>query len=234
MPRPNRLAAIALAAAVATAIAGCATTVELPPPPDSRPLIEAILVAGQPPLVRVRSIGSSDRGSLVDPAQVRLRIGPAGGNLVALASANPAEGTFGAPLSIEPGRRYRLEGTVGSAAIRAETLIPASLEVIEPAGPVPGGADRVPYRLRSVGATVFSLDHGAFEANRLSHSRDTVGGLFVAPVGPDRQPAELTFFALNRDGERYLFSLAAAEGNVAGALGVFGGAIAVRRPIRWP
>lgn len=225
---PSSLAGCALS----LVLTGCSPVVDLPPPPAGRPLVEFLLVAGSTPTARIRIIEPEGVERPIDPALVRLDLVAENGARSPLSSLTAAEGTFRASMTIEPGRIYRLEGTISGAPIRSQTRVPDRLEVVEPSGTV-RAEERIPYRFRATGATAFSMDHGRFE-NSFSQSQDTTGILFVAEFSTPTKPPELTIFAMNRDAEGYLFNVAAPENNIDGALGLFGAALAIRRPIQWP
>lgn len=230
-----RLAVAALAAAAWAA--GCATVVDPPPTEAAVPVVEALLVAGtSESRLRLRWAGPvGTEPEPVEPAEVALTLAADPGSSAPVAPLAAAAGLYRAALPIVAGRAYRLTGTIGGRPISARTTVPTSLTILSPAGPIaatrPG--ERFAFRWRSIGASVYSVDHAVFVASRGSHTRDTIGEFIVAPDGP-ALPDELTIYAMNADAERYLFFVASAQGNVVGGIGVLGAAIAARRPLRWP
>ena len=221
-----------------TVINGCATVVDPPPHPGRTPVVEALLIGGTDTatfrLTWADSVASS-RPDPIRPADVQLTLRTADGPGVGLVPHPDSAGWFLATLAIAPGKQYRLDGTILGRAVAAATTIPASFTVAAPAGDVAAGVLGAvePFRWRAVGATVFAADYAVFGASQYHHTRDTTGLLLITAVDPARSPT-LTLWALNADAERYLHHPAAPTGNVAGGLGMLGGALTARRAFRWP
>jgi hypothetical protein len=218
-------------------VTGCATVVDPPAIDASIPLIEALLVAGTTePTLRLRWAGPvGQEPEPVAPADAALTLTADGGSSAPVLPFDPAAGLYRAALPIVAGRAYRLTGTIDGRTISARTVVPASLTLLAPAGPIAptGPTERFAFRWRSVGASAYSVDHAVFVSTRGRQTRDTIGEFILAPDGPTL-PSELTIYAINADAERYLFFAASAQGNVTGGIGVVGAAITTRRPLRWP
>jgi hypothetical protein len=221
----------------AVCIAGCATVVD-PPAIDARiPLVEALLVAGTTdPTLRLRWAGPvGQEPEPVAPEAAALTLTADAGASAPVLPFDPAAGLYRAALPIVAGQAYRLTGTIDGRTISARTVVPASLTILAPAGPIESAlpTERFAFRWRSVGASVYSVDHAVFVSTRGRQTRDTIGEFILAPDGPTL-PSELTIYAMNADAERYLFFTASAQGNVTGGIGVLGAAITARRPLQWP
>lgn len=231
------IARLGIGLAAAGWVTGCATVVD-PPAIDARiPLVEALLVAGTPePTLRLRWAGPvGQEPEPVTPTEAVLILAADPGASAPVVPLDPAAGLYRATLPIVAGRAYRLTGTIDGRMISARTVVPASLTVLAPAGPIEPTqpTERFAFRWRSVGATVYSVDHAVFVSTRGRQTRDTIGEFILAPDGPTL-PSELIIYAMNADAERYLFFAASAQGNVTGGIGVVGAAITARRPLRWP
>lgn len=222
-----------------SALGACRTLVDLPDPGPAIPVIEALLVAGSPAsrfrLVWSEPLASSADARPIDPGLVRLDlIGPSG--RAALVPVPDSAGSFGAALAIVAGRTYRLEGAIDGRAIRAQATIPARFDIALPVDSVavprqPGFL--VPYRWSAEGATAFLLRGARFRSTLGEASRDLEGEIFFDPPPAGVTLDSLVVFALTREADEYLFTHVSPRSNVEGGFGSLGGAIAVRRIVRW-
>lgn len=233
--RPSLLLLLA-----ASALGACGTLVDLPDPGPAIPVIEGLLVAGSPAsrfrLVWSEPLDGSGHARPIDPRLVRLElVAPAGRE--PLTPVADSAGYFGAGLPIDPGRTYRLEGQVDGRSIRAQATIPSRFDVALPADSLVVPRDPgflVPYRWSAEGATAFLLRGARFRSTLGPASREPDGELFFDPPPAGVAVDSLVVFALTREADEYLFTHSSPRSNVEGGFGYLGGAIAVRRIIRWP
>ncbi len=220
--------------------AACRTVVDLPDPPPPLPVVEGLLTADSTSTV-FRLVWSSP------PSAFPTESGPIAAGQVALALTGPAgrahlapvldsAGYFRAILRIERGARYELTGTIRGNPIHAATVVPARFDIALPADTLvlPGGAATlVPFHWTAVGATAFYLRGARFRTNFGANGRATTGELLVDPPAT-RGIAAFEVSAITREADEYLFSPQyIPRSNVEGGFGYLGGAISVRRVIRW-
>jgi hypothetical protein len=215
----------------------CATVVDPPLIGDRVPLVEAVLVGGD--------TAATFRLGWVDPVAglSALAAEPIAPDAVALWLSGPT----GPPVSLAPtdsaawylaliplvaGTSYSLSGTIDGRSIAASTTLPANFIIDSPEELIDvGRSGRVmPFRWRADGATVYLADHGVFGESQFHHTRDTVGSIQITAPPTTRR---LTLWALNSDGERYLYQRTSPRGNVTGALGVMAGALRAARDFAW-
>lgn len=216
-------------------LAGSCRNLVEPAEPGRTPLIEAMLIAGTAATdVRVRWLDSGQTGSTdAVPAEVALELESQGGWSVPLRPARDP-GVFTAAIAIVAGHSYRLSGTVGSVRVAASTAVPARFTMPAPAGDTlhlaPEGATTngpyasVPFEWASDGATTLAVE-SAFVIPTAAFTSARAGRLLVFG-------RRLRFLAMNRELAGYLYR-SPAETNVAGAFGVLGAAIEIRKEIVW-
>lgn len=223
-----------LTAALLSGLLGsCDTVVDPPPRPEPGPVIEALLIAGNPTSTfRIRRVTDNfGAAEPIPPADVHLLLSEAGNRSVPLVSLAMSAGTFQASMPIVAGGQYQLAGTVAGRAISAHTTVPTSFTVLAPNGPIVA-TEPVDYLWRSVGAVAYLVDSAFFNSTFRSHASDTAGKITI--LLPESRRPELTIYAVNSDAAQYLFDIASARSNIIGGFGMLGGAIAARRPLIWP
>jgi hypothetical protein len=216
----------------------CATAVDPPARPDRTPLVEGLLVGGADTATIRVGWAEAEVVSPPEPAtasEVDLTLATEGGPAVRRLLPHPdSAGLFFVSMPLLAGRTYRLTGTVGDHSITASTTIPAGFSVFAPAQEVVigSGPTLAPFWWRAPGATVFAADLAVFGESQFHFTRDTVGTLQLVAIDSLRSRV-LTLWAMNADVERYLYHVSAARGNLVGGLGMLGGGLAVRLPLRW-
>jgi hypothetical protein len=218
----------------------CRTVVDVPDAPPPWPVVEGLLTADSASTV-FHLIWSSPPTAFptdsrpIAADQVALELtGPAG--RVRLTPVPDSAGYFRAALAIERGARYVLAGTIGGNPIRATTVVPARFDIVLPADTLvltEGVATLVPFDWTAEGASAFYLRGARFRTNFGANGRATSGELLVEPPAT---PGNVTFevSAITREADQYLFSPQfTPRSNVEGGFGYLGGAISVRRVIRW-
>lgn len=217
--------------------AGCGTMVELPEA-DAIPVVEGLLLADSATsLFRVTWALRSEhqRAEPIAPELVRLRLsGPTGSAPLVAAADSP--GFLRAALPITRGAVYRLVGRVGDREVEAVTSVPARFEVAEPREPLwlrPDSIGRPPFRWSAVGASGFFARGARLSPGVRIDTRDTAGFLILERPDPGADSTPLTFFAISPAADDYLFGGPHPRTNIPGAFGYLGGAIAVRRVVRW-
>lgn len=216
--------------------AACGNVVDAPPPPDRQPLLELMLVAGRDSATaRIAWLtpGGADPAP-VATGDVTLTVTDGAGVSAKLIPTG-VPGAFGLRLPIVAGGSYRLEGTIGGTTVSAATVVPAAFSVQSPAGEhltlTPDGTGPagpfavVPLRWSGSGVAVLAAD-SAFILPSAHYTRATEADLVVAG-------RRIRLVGMNRDLDGYLFGVPAPATNLAGAFGVFGGAVEVVKEVVW-
>ena len=226
----HRLAPVALLMALA-----CQNVVEHSNPART-PLIEAMLIAGTASTdVRIRWLepDRSDPTDVPDNDVSLILVEDAGGK-AALEPVPDSTGHFAARLPIRAGHRYSLAGTVGGRPVGASTTVPVGFTILAPAGDsirlrasgasADGPYGIVPFRWSSEGGSLYAIESG-YVVPAASHTTALSGELLLFG-------RRLRLLAMNRELAGYLYA-SPAETNLAGAFGVLGAAIEVRKAIVW-
>ena len=213
------------------------------------PVVELTLVAGENYQVAFVSLGTDadsvipDGGVPVPGDQVRLRIEDDSGHVWPLAAVTP--GRFGAAVSPQPGKYYRLAGSVVGRDVMARTQVPSSFSLAAPDRDTVTVADTVPCiqrmppdvvcfraRFESDGATLVRYFAPGGRVG-VAPARGPVGDSGEVWLYRSDQLREIAFVAYNADAAAWLWA-SAPRSNVAGAVGGFGGAVVVRRAVFIP
>jgi len=216
----------------------------------STPVISLTLVEGESYQLAFVSLGTDADSTIPDAsvpipaAQVQLRIEDDSGHVWPL-QASVIPGRFVAALSPHRGEYYRLSGSVVGRVVTARTRVPASFSLAAPPGDTLTALDTAPCTRTPAETTAcirvrVELD-GAVE----------VGYIVSGSVGPYPERGllrevggevwffrsdfvrDVVFLAYNADAAGWLWR-STARGNVAGAFGGFGAAIALRRKVYIP
>lgn len=152
-------------------------------------------------------------------------------------------GRFRAQLDVLPGHQYRLEGTIDGEPVTAETIVPARLEMTEP------GSDTLRALRPSAGSSFweapyrFETDDGAAFSMQLVQASDSIAALgtltersglwrlFLVPTLDYTAPLHLRVLALDPHAAAWLVSLIPQSNIHGGALGGFGSALPLVRPL---
>lgn len=211
------------------------------------PVLTLVLIAGQSQHEAVITLAAPASGPIpstplpVPPSEVDLGVRDDAGTFHPLASTGEP-GRFRVQLDALPGHRYLLEGTIGGELVTAETTVPTHFEMMEPAGdtlrasaPDTGPAFwETPYRFETEGGAAFNLQlvqaSGNVTAIGSLRERSGVWSLFLLPTLDYTAPLHLRVLAVDQAAARWLFS-STPRSNVRGALGGFGSALPLVRPL---
>ncbi len=219
---------------------GCAGSTDAPAMPT--PIVSMVLIAGEKRHVAAITWDSPASNPFppepvpVEVSDVELVILDETGARYAV-EADGEPGRYSAGLSVGPGQRYWLEGSIAGVRISAETRVPSGFAMIEPADDTIR-VDRnvgfwgMPYHFAVDGASAFVLQvvspDGISPNGSITDPSDTLRLRFLGNTGSP--PFHLRVLALDQAAAGWLVSRA-PQSNVEGAFGGFGSAAVVLRPL---
>lgn len=211
------------------------------------PVVSLVLIAGQPQHEAVITFAAPASGPIpstpfpVPPSEVHLGVRDDAGTLHSLdPTGEPAR--FRVRVNAVPAHQYLLEGTIRGEPVAAETTVPARFDMLEPAGdtlraPAPGtGAAfwEAPYRFETNGGAGFSLQlvqaSDSVTVVGSLRARSGVWDLLLPPTFDYTAPLHLRILALDQAAAQWLLN-STPRSNIRGALGGFGSALPLVRPL---
>lgn len=207
------------------------------------PVVSMVLIEGQAQHEAVITWSTSLAGQIprgpapVLASDVSLTVRDAAGNRYPLLPGN-LPGRFVVELDAVRGQRYWLEGTIAGNPVTAETRVPSGFFMPEPAADTIR-VDRdsaffqgIPYRFEVDGASAFMPQivspDGVFPRGSLSDPADTLRLISLENTGSP--PHQLRVLAIDQAAAGWLVSRV-PQSNIEGALGGFGSAAVVERPL---
>lgn len=248
--RVTRKHGLRLPVRYASLFIACLTAACTEPPTSlgtDQPVVSLVLIAGQSRHEAVITLAAPASGPIpstplpVPPSEVSLGVRDEAGTLHPLGPTGEP-GRFRVELDALPGHQYQLEGTIGGEPVTAETTVPSRFEMMEPAGDTlrasaPGTGPafwEAPYRFETEGGAGFSLQlvqaSGLISVIGSLRERSGVWRLFLLPTLDYTAPLHLRILALDQAAAQWLFS-STPRSNIRGALGGFGSALPLVRPL---
>ncbi|NOT10089.1 MAG: hypothetical protein HOP28_18000 [Gemmatimonadales bacterium] len=226
------------------ALGACATTPTAGSEPN--PIVSLTLVAGHASHFAFVTRGARPDSTIpayldpivIPPHLVALRIVDPSGAVHAVVP-DVVAGRYRAELSVVPGGRYRLEGTIAGRSVSAMTEIPGEFELLQPTqdtirltktGPSPVVSATIPLQFRGEGVAFVAGRGAGVQGGAVLGAGLTLGGdgLVLTVFGPGVYTLEL--YAYNRDAYDWLVRKN-PRGNMSGAFGGFTGAILRTRTV---
>jgi len=229
---------------LALGVCGCGAEIGAPPA-EPVAVIQALLIAGdsqQTAWVEWRAHADSSFGPEVrpvEPALVQILVILPDGSSVPFAPALGVPGRFDAAVTVDPGSRYRLTGTVAGVALAGETTVPDPLTVRVPAQDTVNGNScvgsllcQLPYRWFAAGAAAYLYVQSESDTSRLRDfgwTQDTVGVIqLLRGTGTEH----LIVLALEEHAASFL-TVTTPKSSVSGIFGLFGAATRAERWVAW-